>query len=619
MALILQQAAPAPAPAIMIVQALLAQAVLAVFLTLLLGSLRRALQARPLFFWWTLAWGALAIYFLGGVAGLLVGAGRPVLKQALLLLSVLGGFAHVGFLVTGVLALRDAARARQAVRWIVPLLCAVGAGSWAVALGVAEPALASSTRALGREAVTAAGYFAAAVVLVRSERRRPRPVGLVVLATVCVLYGLGQLVYLQGSIAGVARGLGVAVSVPDLGALARWQVAVLDLAWEAGIGFGAALFLLEENRRAADLLARAATDYRVLVETSPLPIIALDERGRVQIWNAAAERLLGWRAAEVVGREPPRMADVPEPRFGYLPEPWASLFVGEQLMNRPYLWERPDGQKVVLGFSGAPVRSADGMSQGAVAVLLDLTELRRLQEQVGQQQRMEALGRFAAGIAHDFNNMLTAILGASDLLRAELSENHPARAEAAAIEEAALRGAELVRRLLAFGRRQPGDVVEVDVSQMLHEFEALLRRLVGAHREIVLELGTALPQVRLDRSKLEQVVTNLVANARDAMPDGGTVHLRTSLVVAHDPVGGVRPPVPAGRYVRLDVRDEGTGMDADTVGRIFEPFFTTKPAGRGTGLGLATVYAFVEELNGQIAVESAPGHGSTFSILLPVA
>ncbi|RMH16026.1 MAG: PAS domain-containing hybrid sensor histidine kinase/response regulator [Acidobacteria bacterium] len=254
-----------------------------------------------------------------------------------------------------------------------------------------------------------------------------------------------------------------------------------------------------------------------------------------------------------------------------------------------------------------------------VVVMRDTSERRHLEAQLRQAQKMEAIGRVTAGIAHDFNNLLTAILSYGELLRDRLPPGDPLARYAEEIVRASGRAGELTRQLLAFGRRQPLRTEPVELNQVVTNMERMLRRLIREDVELVIELEPGSTTIEADLGQLEQVVLNLAINARDAMPRGGTLTLKTEgrelgpADLAYD------PDLVPGPYVRLTVRDTGVGMDAETRGRIFEPFFTTKKRGEGTGLGLAMVYGIVKQSGGGIAVTSSPGRGTTFHLDFPRA
>jgi signal transduction histidine kinase/ActR/RegA family two-component response regulator len=245
-------------------------------------------------------------------------------------------------------------------------------------------------------------------------------------------------------------------------------------------------------------------------------------------------------------------------------------------------------------------------------------ELQQAQAQLAQSQKMEAIGQLAGGIAHDFNNLLTVIGGRSSLLLMRLAPDDPARKDVDLIQTTAQRAAGLTRQLLAFSRKQVLEPKPINLKTLVAGVTPILTRLIGEHIEIVIVAADGAAQVMADPGQMEQVVVNLVVNARDAMSDGGTLTIETSDRLVPD--GGLRAhdrPVPPGQYVTLSIRDTGSGMDAATLARIFEPFFTTKEPGRGTGLGLSTVHGIVHQSGGYLAVESVVGRGTSFTIYLP--
>ncbi|HXE56427.1 MAG TPA: ATP-binding protein, partial [Gemmatimonadales bacterium] len=270
------------------------------------------------------------------------------------------------------------------------------------------------------------------------------------------------------------------------------------------------------------------------------------------------------------------------------------------------------------------LRDAEGRPYRMIGAMSDVTAqreaeaaLRRSEEQLRQAQKMEAVGRLAGGVAHDFNNLLTSMLGYADLVLAELPAGHPVRADVEEIQRAGQRAASLTRQLLAFSRRQVTRPRPVSLNTVVLDVERMLRRLLGEDVRLTLELAPRLGTVLADPAQLEQVIVNLAVNARDAMPEGGELSIATADVeLTEETVRGYGfgPPGP---YVTLTVRDTGVGMSEEVKARIFEPFFTTKELGRGTGLGLATVYGIVKQFGGYIWVESAPGQGSTFTVFFP--
>jgi two-component system, cell cycle sensor histidine kinase and response regulator CckA len=278
------------------------------------------------------------------------------------------------------------------------------------------------------------------------------------------------------------------------------------------------------------------------------------------------------------------------------------------------------GARRWLETHAVPLRGPAGEVRAALSVTRDVTERRRLEEQLVQAQRMEAVGRLAGGIAHDFNNLLTGILGYSDILRAGLAEDDPLRADADEVRKAADRAASLTRQLLAFSRRQVLQSRVIDLNKVVEEMERMLRRLIGEDVELVTACAADLGPVEADPGQIEQVIANLVVNARDAMPSGGRLVIETANYEVDQRLASARSAeMTPGPYVVLSVTDTGVGMDPETQAHLFEPFFTTKDVGKGTGLGLATVYGIVKQSGGFIWVYSEPGHGTSFQIYLPRA
>jgi len=277
------------------------------------------------------------------------------------------------------------------------------------------------------------------------------------------------------------------------------------------------------------------------------------------------------------------------------------------------------GSEVWVLLSASLVRDAGGEPLYFVSEMQDVTGRKRTEEQLREAQKMDAIGQLAGGIAHDFNNLLTAIRGYAELVLARLGDEDPLRGDVDEIAIAADRASSLTRQLLAFGRRQVLQPAVLDPNAVVVDMERMLRRLIGEHIELVTALEPALGCVRADRGQIEQVILNLAVNARDAMHEGGRLTIATSSLEL-DAAGAQRhPDLAPGRYVVLSASDTGAGIDARTKERVFEPFFTTKEPGKGTGLGLATVYGIVRQSGGQIELESEPGRGATFTVYLPHA
>jgi two-component system, cell cycle sensor histidine kinase and response regulator CckA len=396
----------------------------------------------------------------------------------------------------------------------------------------------------------------------------------------------------------------------------RVPVILGTAAFEQAPESGVAFVLDVSDRRRAEAEARAAAStLRAVVDASPLPVISLDLAGRVRLWNAAAELTFGWTAAEVVGRENP----IVPPGDREACERARDLVVteGKPVVGMTGGRLRRDGTTLDARISIGPTTGPDGRPDGTVLVVEDVTESRRLEAQLLHAQKLEAVGRLAGGVAHDFNNLLTVILGVSDLLLEEESSPE-VRAGIDEVRDAAERAVVLTRQLLAFSRREVVEPRVVELAEVVTGVERMVRRLAGEDVELTLTFEPGPLPVRCDPGHLQQVLLNLVVNARDAMPGGG----RLLVAASGNTVAGERAAaldVPPGDYAVLTVRDTGVGIPPEHRGQLFEPFFTTKPAGAGTGLGLATCHMIARQAGGAIEVESRPGGGSAFRVLLPLA
>ncbi len=369
----------------------------------------------------------------------------------------------------------------------------------------------------------------------------------------------------------------------------------------------------ELERTAADA-RRSYETLRAVITASPVAIVVLDQERRTVLWNPAAERMFGWTAAEIVGQVQPPYIPQEERRDSY--DLAGRALAGDPLMDVEVERVRRDGTRLELSLSTAPIRAPDGSVQGIVGIYMDLTAHRQLERQLHHAQKMEALGRLAGGVSHDFNNLLTVIQGFSEMALRHDGLTAEVRHDVEEVHKAARRAAELTAQLLAFSRRQPLQPRVVDLNTIVADMAKMLQRLIGENIQFETRLGDRLGRVRVDPGQIEQVLANLVVNARDAMPQGGRLVIETGGHDCGEP--RCRPSCP-GPSTTLTVTDTGVGMDAATLQHIFEPFYTTKARGRGTGLGLSTIYGIVQQSGGDIEVTSAPGAGTTFRIHLPIA
>jgi len=367
------------------------------------------------------------------------------------------------------------------------------------------------------------------------------------------------------------------------------------------------------HERAERALRDANEHLAAVIQSSPLAIYTLDPASTVRTWNRAAEALYGWQAEEVIGR--------PLPTIGHDLEDHERLrdrvLGGEALRGVEVTRRRKDGTSVNVSLSVAPLHDAAGRVTGMLSLAADITEMRQLEGQYRQAQKMEAVGRLAGGIAHDFNNLLTAIIGTTALVLEDLGLESRTRLDIQEIEKAAKRAAGLTRQLLIFSRQQVLEPRALDLNALVGNLEKMLHRLIGEDIELRTKQAAALGAVRADPGQIEQAIVNLVVNARDAMPQGGRLTIETADVQLDRGYVAGHVPTQPGPYVLLAVSDTGVGMDGATKARLFEPFFTTKEPGRGTGLGLATVYGIVKQSGGYVWAYSELGHGTTFKIYLP--
>lgn len=371
----------------------------------------------------------------------------------------------------------------------------------------------------------------------------------------------------------------------------------------------------ELDRRKTRELRESQSRMALIVDSSQDAIIGKNLDGIITHWNKGAEQIYGYAAHEMVGRHISTIA--PPDRVDEIVAILDKIRHGQRVEYFESVRVTKDQKKLNMSISVSPIFDTDGKVVGASTIARNITAQKRVEDQLRQSQKMEAVGRLAGGVAHDFNNLLGIVTACSELVSGRVDAE--GREYIDNIREAAKRGASLTKQLLAFSRRQPTSSQLLDLNDRLREVSKLLRPLMGDDVEVVILPRSANAIIEADPGQLDQVVLNLAVNARDAMPKGGKLLLETGVFDFDESFAREHPSMGAGRYVMLAISDNGVGMDDATKSRIFEPFFTTKEIGKGTGLGLATVYGIVKQIGGYIWVYSELGRGSTFKIYLPSA
>jgi len=404
----------------------------------------------------------------------------------------------------------------------------------------------------------------------------------------------------------------------------HWAVVcgILALGFVLGGSAIATSVLHRRHAARAAMLEATTTHYqqflRQVIDTTPHLIFVKDWEGRFVLANAAIADFYGTTVESLVGR--------PESEFSKNPaETEQFLRDDREVMSsqRPlFIAEEPatcarTGVTRWFQTVKVPLLSSDGTTRQVLGVATDITERKQLEDQFRQAHKMEAVGRLAGGVAHDFNNVLTVIRAQTEFLLADLPADDPRRGEVLEIQSAADRAATFTRQLLAFSRRQLLQPEVLELNEIITGMEMMVRRLVGEDVVLLTKLDPQIPRVLADPGQLQQVIMNLVVNARDAMPRGGTLLIETAIVELDEHYPRQHPTAKPGVHVVLVVTDTGCGMDPATRSRIFEPFFTTKEPGKGTGLGLSTVYGIVKQSGGHIWVYSEVGRGTTFKLYFP--
>ena len=376
-----------------------------------------------------------------------------------------------------------------------------------------------------------------------------------------------------------------------------------------------------ERKRAEEALRQSEQKYRDIFDFATVGIYQARHDGSLLTANAPLAEMLGYGSPEELMRKKlDEIATDPEEGRALV----SQVPPAQMELRREVRWRKKDGTPIWLELDARPVRSADGTVRYFEGFVHDITqrksteeEKRRLQEQLVQAQKMEAVGQLAGGIAHDFNNLLTAITGYSELLLGELAPEDLRRSHADEIRKAGERAASLTQQLLAFSRRQVLEPKVLDVNTVVSDIERMLRRLIGEHIELKTRKAPDIWKVKADPGQIEQAILNLVLNARDAMPRGGTLAIETSNEKLDEAFSRSHVPTQPGSYVLVAVRDTGIGISDEVKARLFEPFFTTKERGKGTGLGLSTTYGIVKQSGGYLWCDSEIGRGTTFRVFLP--
>jgi two-component system, cell cycle sensor histidine kinase and response regulator CckA len=373
---------------------------------------------------------------------------------------------------------------------------------------------------------------------------------------------------------------------------------------------------ITRQKDAEERLRRSEARYRSLIQGAAYGIYRSTVDGTILDANPAIAHMLGYTVDELLALNMSQVYQSPAERAALV----------EEYRNRRSLepvstdvaWRRKDGTPITVHITARVVSLDDGTScfEGVVE---DITERRALEEQLRQALKMEAVGRLARGVAHDFNNVLAAIVGCSDLLGAQLDAADPSREEATEIRKAAERGAALTRQLMAFSRSQMLEAKLVELNDAIRQAEGTLQRVAGDRMTVEVHVSSTALLVRIEPGQLEQVLLNLVVNARDAMPEGGTIGVEVGAVQLDERAALRYSGLSGGSYARIAVSDRGEGIDPDKQPHIFEPFFTTKGPSKGTGLGLSIVYGIAKDAGGTVSFSTRPGQGTTFEVLLPLS
>ena len=566
---------------------------------------------------WRWSWLAFVLYTAGAVASRLISASYPPtspLRIALSIASLTAGFLQLVWLLAG--TYEFSRRRAFASTWFWPtLLVALVAGVGLTFAWIGDPT-AMDQRYYARVGVRvfAAGLaFGGSALWLARDLRRGAPVRWVLPAAL-LLYGATQ-------VATFYWALPLTALTPEGDLALRIALSVLEVFLQLLIGLGMVLWLLdkegEERQQDWQRLAESEERYRSLAESATDAIITLDSDGAITFANSAASTTFGYRSDEMLGQSVAML--MPESdRDLHLTNLARYQETGQRTLswNAVRLTGRHKSGRDIPVEASLTEHTAAG-ARKLTAIMRDLSERQRLEEQLLQAQKMQALDRLAGGIAHDFNNLLMAIGGNAELAGSHLDPAHPARSGMLEIRRAAERAGELTSKLLAFTRKQPIQPQRLDLNVAVSELGAMLARLISEDIAIEIRLTKEPAWVDADPGLIDQVLLNLAINARDAMRGGGRLTLSTSIVTFDERVKALNAAGRPGSFVCVRVTDTGTGIDPQHLPSIFEPFFTTKDVGKGTGLGLATTYGVARQHGGWVEVESEVGMGTTFRVFLP--
>jgi two-component system cell cycle sensor histidine kinase/response regulator CckA len=388
----------------------------------------------------------------------------------------------------------------------------------------------------------------------------------------------------------------------------------LVYAGDSVVGVHAIARDITRQKDAEDRLRKSEARYRSLIQGAAYGIYRTTVEGRILDANPAIAAMLGYSVEELLTLNMSKVYKSASERVGLIDQYRRE---NNQTLTTDVTWQRKDGTPINVHLTARVVYFDDGLScfEG---VAEDITEKRALEEQLRQALKMEAVGRLARGVAHDFNNVLAAIIGCSDLLAMRLKADDPSYDEAQEIRKAAERGAALTRQLLAFSRSQMLEAKLVDLNAAVPQLDGMLQRMAGEHVPVTVRVPGVATQVRIEPGQLEQVLMNLVVNARDAMPEGGSIDVLVEQIRLDDREVLRYPGLADGMFARIAVTDTGEGIPPDMQAHVFEPFFTTKDPDKGTGLGLSIIYGIAKDAGGTVSFSTAPNQGTTFEVLLPL-